>query len=49
MFKPKYTDKDYSGLTDRAKLTRHLDFRKLTELGLIVKVGQGKATYYKLK
>lgn len=43
------TDKDYSGLTDRAKPTRNLDFRKLIELGIIVKVGKGKATYYKLK
>jgi len=43
------TDKDYSGLTDRAKPTRNLDFRKLIDLGIIVKVGKGKATYYKLK
>lgn len=43
------TDKDYSKLTDRAKPTRNLDFRKLIELGIIVRVGKGKATYYKLK
>jgi len=43
------TDKDYSGLTDRAKPTRNLDFRKLIELGIIIKVGKGRATYYKLK
>ena len=43
------TDKDYSTLTDRAKPTRNLDFRKLIDLGLIVKAGKGKATYYKLK
>jgi Fic family protein len=43
------TDKDYSGLTDRAKPTRNLDFRKLIGLGIIIKVGKGKATYYKLK
>jgi Fic family protein len=43
------TDKDYSGLTKRAKPTRNLDIRKLIELGLIIKVGKGKATYYKLK
>ncbi len=43
------TDKDYSELTDRAKPTRNLDFRKLIDLGIIVKVGKGKATYYKLK
>ena len=42
------TDKDYSELTDRAKPTRNLDFRKLIDLGLIVKIGKGKATYYKL-
>ena len=43
------TDRDYATLTDRAKPTRNLDFRKLIELGKIVKVGKGKATYYKLK
>jgi Fic family protein len=43
------TDKDYSELTDRAKPTRNLDFRKLIELGIIMKEGRGKATYYKLK
>ena len=43
------TDKDYSKLTDRAKPTRNLDFRKLIGLGIIVKIGKGKATYYKLK
>jgi Fic family protein len=42
-------DKNYSVLTDRARPTRNLDFRKLIELGIIVKVGKGKATYYKLK
>lgn len=43
------TDKDYAELTDRAKPTRNLDFRKLIDLGIIVKIGKGKATYYKLK
>lgn len=43
------TDKDYSNLTDRAKPTRNLDFRKLIELGLIEMIGKGKATHYKLK
>jgi len=43
------TDKDYADLTDRAKPTRNLDFRKLIDLGIIVKIGKGKATYYKLK
>lgn len=43
------TDKDYSHLTKRARPTRNLDFKKLIDLELIVKIGQGKATYYKLK
>lgn len=43
------TDKDYSWLTNRAKPTRNLDFRKLIDMGIIVKIGKGKATYYKLK
>ncbi len=43
------TDREYSKLTKRAKPTRNLDFRKLIELELIVKVGKGKATYYKFK
>lgn len=43
------TDKDYSTLTERAKATRSLDFRKLIADGIIKKVGQGKATYYEIK
>ena len=43
------TDREYSQLTKRAKPTRNLDFRKLIGLGLIIKVGKGKATYYKFK
>ncbi|MDP1760015.1 MAG: transcriptional regulator, partial [Candidatus Woesebacteria bacterium] len=43
------TDREYSGLTKRAKATRNLDFRKLIDQGLLVKAGKGKATYYKLK
>lgn len=43
------TDREYSQLTKRAKPTRNLDFRKLIDLGLIVKAGKGKATYYKFK
>ena len=43
------TDKDYSLLIKRAKPTRNLDFNKLIDLGLIVRIGKGKATYYKLK
>ena len=42
-------DKNYAKLTSRAKPTRNLDFRKLISLGLIEKLGKGKATYYKLK
>jgi Fic family protein len=43
------TDRDYSTLTDRAKPTRNLDFRKLIADGIVKKVGKGKATYYKFK
>lgn len=43
------TDREYSKLTERAKPTRNLDFRKLIDSGFIVKVGKGKATYYKFK
>ena len=43
------TDKEYSKLTKRARPTRNLDFRKLIDLGIIVKVGKGPATYYKFK
>ena len=43
------TDKDYAALTDRAKPTRNQDFNKLIELEMIVRLGQGKATYYKLQ
>ncbi|MBN2854497.1 Fic family protein [Patescibacteria group bacterium] len=43
------TDKDYSILTNRAKPTRNLDFRKLIAAGIIEKIGKGRATYYKLK
>ncbi len=43
------SDRIYAKLTDRAKPTRNLDFRKLINLGMIEKNGKGKATYYKLK
>lgn len=43
------SDRDYAELTARAKPTRNLDFRKLIGLGIIEKMGKGKATYYKLK
>jgi Fic family protein len=43
------TDREYATLVDRAKPTRRLDFNKLIELGLIVREGKGKNTYYVLK
>jgi Fic family protein len=43
------TDSDYAKLTERAKPTRNLDFRKLLGLNIIERFGKGKATYYKLK
>lgn len=43
------TDKIYSSLTKRAKPTRNQDLNKLIELGLIERLGKGKATMYKLK
>lgn len=42
-------DRDYARLTDRAKPTRNKDFNRLISLGLIERLGKGKATYYKLK
>ncbi len=42
------TDRDYSGLTDRAKATRTSDFQKLMDLKLIERKGKGRATYYVL-
>lgn len=41
-------DSDYSKLTNRARPTRALDFKKLINLGLIKRNGKGKATYYTL-
>jgi len=43
------TDREYSAITKRAKATRNKDFNRLIELGMIKKLGKGKATYYKLK
>jgi len=40
-------DKLYSTLTERAKATRSLDFKKLMQLGLIKRYGLGRATYYR--
>lgn len=43
------TDRDYSTLTNRAKATRALDFKKLIEFGLIERLGKGPGTYYQKK
>jgi len=43
------TDHDYSKLVKRARATRHLDFKKLIGLGLIVMKGKSKASYYTFK
>ena len=43
------TDREYAKLTNRAKPTRNQDFNKLIDLGLIERLGKGKATYYKQK
>jgi len=42
-------DKIYSGLVKRSKPSRVNDFNKLIRLGLIERVGKGKATIYKEK
>jgi Fic family protein len=42
-------NKRYSQITNRAKPTRSLDFKRLISLGIIEKKGKGKATYYVLK
>ncbi|MCA9969570.1 MAG: Fic family protein [Anaerolineales bacterium] len=41
------TDRDYAQLTERAKATRALDFRFLLDLGVIVREGRGRGTYYR--
>lgn len=41
------TDRDYAKLTERAKATRALDFKKLIELGLIQRSGRGRSTHYR--
>ncbi len=40
------TDRQYSKLVKRARATRHLDFKKLIRLGLIVMKGKSKGSYY---
>ncbi|MBC7466242.1 MAG: Fic family protein [Bdellovibrio sp.] len=42
-------DKNYAKLTERAKATRALDFKKLIQLELIEKKGSGPAVYYIFK
>ncbi|HRQ42254.1 MAG TPA: Fic family protein [Chloroflexota bacterium] len=41
------TDKIYATLTDRAKATRTMDFNWLIEQGYIVRLGQGRSTFYR--
>ena len=41
------TDRDFAQLTERAKATRTLDFKKLLKLGLIERMGKGRSIYYK--
>ena len=41
-------DRDYALLTDRARATRALDFRRLLDLGLIERRGGGRSTHYRL-
>jgi Fic family protein len=43
------TDKDYSKLTERAKATRALDFKRLIKLGHLEIQGKGPATFYRRK
>lgn len=43
------TDRDYAKLTNRAKATRALDFKKLIELGMVKRHGRGRATHYTLE
>ena len=43
------TPRDYAALVKRAKATRALDFKRLIDLGLIVRRGKGRASYYVLQ
>ena len=43
------TDKQYAHFTERAKATRSLDFKKLMELGLLIREGKGRGTFYRRK
>ena len=42
------SDQEYAKLTPRARPTRHLDFKKLIELGIIERTGNGRASRYVL-
>jgi Fic family protein len=42
-------DREYAKLTDRAKATRALDFKKLVDLGYLEREGAGPSTFYRLK
>lgn len=37
---------EYKGLTDRARSTRILDFKRLVAKGLIIRQRKGRATFY---
>jgi predicted HTH transcriptional regulator len=43
------TDRDYAKITERAKATGSLDFKRLIDIGFIERMGKGRATYYILK
>lgn len=43
------TNREYAGLTKRAKPTRNVDFNNLINLGLIERKGNGRSSYYQLK
>lgn len=40
------TDRDYAKVTNRAKATRALDFKRLIEMGIVKRQGKGKRTSY---
>jgi len=43
------TDSTYKKITNRAKATRALDFKRLAKLGVLKRKGGGRSTYYTLK
>lgn len=40
------SEREYGKLTGRARSTRILDFKRLTDKGILIRHGRGKATYY---